>query len=332
MAQAKIKNKKRKYFKYVICFLIIYISFSFTFYYSIKKYGKNNNTKFINLVLSGGNSHILNNYKLVSVVNSTIKIISNIDLTNPITIINKTIFKSSNNNTEITLHEDDYSNLEELTKISHYMEDPNKIDITKPLIYLYNTHQLENYNNENLAIYDITPNVLMASYILKEKLNKLGISTVVEDTNITEFLKVNAWNYASSYKASRILLLDKKSKYDTLKYFIDIHRDSSKDTKVTINNKKYAKILFVVGLEHPNYNDNIKVVEKLNNILKQKYPNISKGIYKKKGANVNGIYNQDIDSNVMLIEVGGVDNNIEEVLNTLEALSLSISQFVNDNG
>ena len=61
--------------------------------------------------------------------------------------------------------------LEELKKISSYIEDPNPVDIDNPIIYIYNSHQLENYNNTNLDIYGITPNVLMASYLLKEKLN-----------------------------------------------------------------------------------------------------------------------------------------------------------------
>ena len=45
-------------------------------------------------------------------------------------------------------------------------------------IYIYNSHQLENYDSTNLDIYGITPNVMMASYLLKEKLNKKGLSTI----------------------------------------------------------------------------------------------------------------------------------------------------------
>ena len=150
------------------------------------------------------------------------------------------------------MHDDDYSDMEELKKISSYIEDPNPVDINNPIIYIYNSHQLENYSNKSLDIYGITPNVLMASYILKEKLNTMGLSTVVETTNLTDFLNANGWNHASSYKASRLLILNNKSKYNTLKYFIDIHRDSvSKEVAtININNKNYARILFVVGLEH----------------------------------------------------------------------------------
>ena len=49
---------------------------------------------------------------------------------------------------------------------------------------------------------------------------------------------------------------------------------------------------------------------------------------KKGGAGVNGIYNQDISSNAMLIEVGGVDNNIDEVLNTIEIISVILKEQI----
>ncbi len=309
---------------------IIYISFSYSFYYSLRRNKDINNSNFIKSLVRMGNSNNLYNNKLIKVVNSTINFITHVDVTKPSSIITSYVSKI-NNYDGITLeHNDDYSNLEELKKISSYIEDPYKVDISKPIIYLYNTHQLENYNNKNLSIYNITPNVLMASYILKEKLNKNGISTIVEDTNLSEFLNLNHWNYASSYKATRMLLLEKMNKYDSLKYFIDIHRDSvnRNSTTVTINNKNYAKILFVVGLEHKNYEYNLEVTNKLNDLIKETYPSLTKGIYKKSGKGVDGIYNQDVDKNCILIEIGGVDNTIEEVYNTLEVLSNVLTKFV----
>lgn len=118
-------------------------------------------------------------------------------------------------------------------------------------------------------------------------------------------------------------MLNSISKYSSLEYFIDIHRDSVSKNVSTINidNKSYARILFVVGLEHSNYQENLDNVNKINALSEKYYPGLSRGIYKKSGSSVNGIYNQDIDSNVILIEIGAVDNNIEEVFNTLEALS-----------
>ena len=48
----------------------------------------------------------------------------------------------------------------------------------------------------------------------------------------------------------------------------------------------------------------------------------------KQGANVNGIYNQDISPNTLLIEVGGVDNTIEEVYNTMNAIADVLAKHI----
>ena len=326
------KSNKLRVIKILFLITIIYISFSYSLYYSLRRNKDINNSNFIKSLVRMGNSNNLYNNKLINVVNSTINFITHVDITKPSSIIASYVSKTNNYNSITLEHNDDYSNLEELKKISSYIEDPYKVDISKPIIYLYNTHQLENYNNKNLSIYNITPNVLMASYILKEKLNKNGISTIVEDTNLSEFLNLNHWNYASSYKATRMLLLEKMNKYDSLKYFIDIHRDSvnRNSTTVTINNKTYAKILFVIGLEHKNYEYNLEVTNKLNDLIKEDYPSLTKGIYKKSGKGVDGIYNQDVDKNCILIEIGGVDNTIEEVYNTLEVLSNVLTKFVGE--
>ena len=322
------KKRIRKSFIYVI---IIYIVFSITFYYSLRNGSEINNTKFINFLLQGGNSHLIGNYKFVNFINASTSFLFNIDIKNPSSILDNGILVYGNNDKLLEMeHSDDYSNLEQLKEVSSYIEDPNPVDVNNPIIYIYNSHQLENYDSENLDIYGITPNVMMASYLLKEKLNSKGLSTIVETTNMSEFLSINGWDHSGSYKASRIFILDKKNKYSSLEYFIDIHRDSvSRNvTTVNINGKSYARILFVVGLEHSTYLNNLKTMENINNLCNKYYPGLSRGIYKKEGAGVNGIYNQDISSNSILIEVGGVDNNIDEVLNTTEAISNILYYYI----
>lgn len=332
MSHMKLKNKtnkKNKRFKYLIIMTFIYIIFSYTFYNSFKNNKEISNEKFINFLLNNGNSNFATEYKFPNIINKTISYLLKIDFSNPASLFNESILGYK----EETTKEDDYSNLEELKEVSYYISDPNKIDIENPVVYIYNSHQLENYDNYNLEIYGITPNVLMASYLLKEKLNEKGISTIVEDTNLTEFLELNNWNYASSYKASRIFMLDKQNTYKSLKYYIDIHRDSvnKEQSTITINNKPYAKILFVVGLEHKNYQKNLNLANELNQLFDKHYKGLSRGVYKKEGAGVDGIYNQDISPNTMLIEIGGVENNIDEVLNTINAISNILSMYIGEN-
>ena len=328
MARMKLKKiSKFKKIKYIFLILIIYIIFGYTVYYSFKNNSSITNEEFIKFVLNNGNIYDIDNKILPKIINKTLYYFLKIDITKPYTLFNENIIGSDYEEKE------DNEEIERLKAISYYMSDPSKDIVNNPLIYIYNTHQLENYNNDNLSIYGITPNVLMASYLLKEKLNNLGVPTIVEDTNMTEFLDINKWDYSSSYKASRIFLLDKKNTYESLKYFIDIHRDSvSRElTTVKINNKNYARVLFVVGLEHNNYIKNLDEVTKINDLFNKYYPGLSRGIYKKDGPNVNGIYNQDISSQVILIELGGVNNNIEEVINTVNAISDVISKYVGDS-
>ena len=51
---------------------------------------------------------------------------------------------------------------------------------------------------------------------------------------------------------------------------------------------------------------------------------------KKQGYGVNGVYNQDLNSNVILIEIGGHENNIDEVNNTLELVAISIKEYLDE--
>ena len=330
----KKKKKKRIKLMRLIIIGIIYISFSYTFYNMIKDNNKITNEEFINILVSSGNANILSKYKTTNIVNGTMKYLLNINFKKPETILNTSILRYGKIiKTEKTIsieYNDDYSNMDDLKKVSDYITDPNPKTINNPLIYLYNSHQLENYSNDNLDIYGITPNVLMASYLLREKLNSLNLQTIVEEANMSEILEKNNWNYSYSYQASRTLLKDKISKYKSLKYFIDIHRDSvSKSySTVNINNKSYAKILFVIGLDHNNWEKNYNLAVSLNNIIDNNYKGLSKGIMKKTGMNVNGIYNQDVSPNCILIEIGGVDNTIEEVFNTTNAIAETISTYI----
>lgn len=323
------KHTKKRKGKYILLIIFMYLMFSYTFYNSFRNNEKISNEKFINFLLNNGNSNFMSEYEIPKIINKTMTFLMKIDFTKPETLFNENILGY----TEELDEELEYSNLEELKEISYYIEDPNKVDIDNPVIYIYNSHQLENYSNDSLEIYGITPNVLMAGYLLKEKLNQRGISTIVEDTNLTEFLELNNWDYSNAYKASRIFMLDKQNTYSSLKYYIDIHRDSiNKElSTVSINNKDYARILFVVGLEHKDYQKNLDLANELNSLFNKKYSGLSRGVLTKKGENVNGIYNQDLSSGVMLIEVGGVDNNIDEVLNTVNAIADILDMYIKEH-
>lgn len=209
-----------------------------------------------------------------------------------------------------------------------------KEDKKEPIVYIYNTHQTETYNNKYLADYSITPNVMVASYMLKENLEEYGIYSYVEEESFKNILNKNKWKYSKSYLVSRSFIEKRTKEMPSLKYYIDLHRDSVKGkyTTTSINGISYAKIMLLIGLENKKYQDNLKESELINNKLKTKYPTISRGIYKKGGKGVNGIYNQDFSKYVFLFEIGGVDNNIEEVNNSMTALTEILVEYIKEQG
>ena len=290
--------KKKRFF--IITMITIGLIISYKKLYNSKI--EISNKEFINIIST--NTYKYDNNNLKSILRKTI------DINNPIRLMNNDYNKYINTTTkEVVLKEDN-----------------------SPLIYLYNTHQSEEYKPSTYAEFSINPTVIMNNYILEDIFNKNGYKTIVEENSISDILNNNNWNYSNSYKASRILLEKSIITYPTLKYFIDIHRDSlSRDkTTITIDDKEYAKVLFIVGLENNNYQSNLEFTEKINNKLNELYPNLSKGIYKKSGPGVNGVYNQDFSSNTILIEIGGYENTTNEVLNTSIAFSKAFMEVINE--
>ncbi|MBR2138470.1 MAG: stage II sporulation protein P [Bacilli bacterium] len=206
-------------------------------------------------------------------------------------------------------------------------EEPLIIQKENPIIYIYNTHDTEKYNSIFISDYSIIPDVKIASHILKDHLNDLGINSYVEERSIKTYLNKHKLSYSGSYEASRTYLLDSKKK-NNYEYYIDIHRDSAKYNKTLWkkDNKKYARIMFVLTTKHKNYKENKKFVNELNNMINKKYTGLSRGIYVRNDV----IFNQDISDKAILIELGGVDNTLEEINNTLEVFSKIFSEFINE--
>ena len=197
----------------------------------------------------------------------------------------------------------------------------------EPIIYLYNTHQKEKYANGSLGVYELNPTVLSASYLIKDMLEENNIKVIVEEKDIIKTMKQKKYNYDQTYLITRDLLKKNIKKYPSLKYFIDIHRDSisKKSSTITINKKPYAKIMFVAGMKNKNNSKNLEFMEALNTKLTKKYKGISRGIYKK-----NYVYNQDVNPGVILIEIGGQDNTMEEVYNTCNAISKALIEYIGE--
>lgn len=292
------KFKSRKINFKVVIFISLLIIFIFSYFYLYR------------------DTDILNNY-----FNSYFSSDEKYDLKSRLLYdsLNKMVSLSSINN-----YKDEEDNV---IIIDNIVDNNVKFDNSKPMVYIYNTHDTEKYSVPFISDYSVTPTVKMVSYIFKEHLNNEGISVLVENKKIKDYLTKHKLNYYGCYDASRSYI-KQASKNNDFKILIDLHRDSVKykQTLYTKDNKKYAKVMFVVTTKHKSYKKNLKFAEYLNSKLNQDYKGLSRGIYKRSDV----IFNQDLNDNAILIELGGVDNQIEELNNTLEILSKIIKEYLGE--
>ena len=315
----KKKTKKLKP-KIILFFIMIFSSFILTIK-ALSKYNlPHQNSDLVNFLIENNNPFIVNSKSNYSYFHQIMTKIIDLDIKNPISILD-TNFKGLTKKVKLTN--------EEVKKVSN----EGVINAEKPIIYLYNSHDTEEYKPSSFAEYSVMPTVKLSDYVLKEKLESKGYSVLIEETTISSIRSSLGLNYAGSYKASRVLMEQAKAKYSSLIYFIDLHRDSLPYDKTTLtyNDKNYAKVMFLVGLENPNYMENLEFSTKISEMINAKIPGLSKGIYKKEGEGVNGIYNQDFSNRTILIEIGGPENTIDEVYETLLILSDVLTEVIEND-
>lgn len=280
---------------------------------------KDQQDEFLTFLLENQNIYLEDKRQGFSYFHKMMMKLLNIDLASPLTFLNRD-YKGLTSNTVVKLKKN---------------ETPKKIETKKenPTIYIYNTHQTEEYKPTSYLEYSVNPNVLMASYILEEQLSKKGHVVLVEEESVSKLRTTLGLNYAGSYKVTRSMMENAKKNNPTLKYYIDLHRDSlTRDkTTLTVDGKSYAKILFIVGLENTNYQENLDFTNKISDLLNQKVKGLSKGIYKKEGPLVNGVYNQDFSNRVILIELGGNENTIDEVYRSLIVLGEVLDEVIKND-
>jgi len=316
------KRKKHKLIKILILILVCYFSFESTTYYVLKSQLATSNEEFLQNMLRDSNHYLLYQKSEENVIAKIGKYFMDFDLEQPLSLLGVPTVEEQKKE-EMVFQEDP-----DATFVSNPVE---KIDVSSsPQVYIYNTHQTESYSMKTLEPYNITPSVMMASYLMKEHFQKAGIETIVEETNISDYMKEQGYQYAESYVASRTFVESILKKYPDLKLIIDLHRDAipHDSSTITIGEKNYAKVLLIVGMNNPNYQANLSLAQSISDLINQSYPKLSRGIMSKSGSNVNGLYNQDLNGNMILLELGANENTIDEVQNTVEAIVPIISAYL----
>lgn len=196
-------------------------------------------------------------------------------------------------------------------------KDEKKPKDTGKTVYIYNTHQSEEYEGGET--------VMDAAAVLGNELEERGIHVVLETANFAEYLKAKGLDYNASYEASRNFMNDALVNYGGFDLIIDLHRDAipREVSYLKGNGKTYAKMMPVIG----GLSKNADVIKKnsstLSDIIDSKVHGIMRSTMVREAY-----YNQSVSDRMMLIECGGDVNPFDEVKNSMEVLADGIYDYL----
>lgn len=209
------------------------------------------------------------------------------------------------------------------------------IEVNNKNIMIFHTHTCESYtatekfNYTQTGTYrttDLNYNVARVGTEFKNQLLSYNYN-VIHDTTYHDYPAYNG-SYDRSLNTVRNLLLTNK---DTDVIF-DLHRDAIADYSyaptVKIGEEYCAQLMFVIGtdgggLEHPNWQQNLKFAVKIQEKANELYPGLFKPIVLR-----NSRYNQHLSKAAGIIEVGATGNTMEQCLASMKYLAKVVSEVM----
>ncbi len=211
---------------------------------------------------------------------------------------------------------------------------PN-ISIENKNILIFHTHTCESYTASEMYQYnptgtfrttDLNFTVARVGTELEKYLKKFNFN-VQHDITYHDYPAYNG-SYTRSLETVNNIL--KTTPSDII---IDLHRDAIGSRSdyapiVKIGEDYAAQIMFVIGtnnggLEHPNWNQNLKFAVKIQEKAEEMYPGLFKPIMLTKSR-----YNQHMGKFANIIEVGATGNTLEQCLTSMKYLSKVMSEVI----
>ncbi len=195
-------------------------------------------------------------------------------------------------------------------------------------ILIFHTHTCESYTPTENYNYTMTGNyrttdlnysVARAGTELQNFLEKYNFS-VRHDTTYNDYPA-----YSGSYNRS-LEVVENLLNQQSCDIVIDLHRDavgsnSNYAPTVKIGDEYAAQLMFVIGtdgggLEHQNWQENLKLAIKIQQKANEMYPGLFRPIILR-----NSRYNQHVAKGACIIEVGATGNTLEQCITSMKYLA-----------
>ncbi len=211
------------------------------------------------------------------------------------------------------------------------VSEKNQTHNFKTLIYFTHSHEayypILKKRQQIITVYSDTANVQSLGDMFKNHFNQNNIDADILNVDTMKVMKQQNMAFYQAYDAVRPYVKEQINQHD-YDLIMDIHRDSAGRaiTTTTYKGSSYAKMALIIGGENSQYQANEAYAERLSKKLNTLVPGISRGVMKKSGEGVNGIYNQDLSKKMILIELGGVSNSEEELNRSIAILARAIEE------
>ena len=208
----------------------------------------------------------------------------------------------------------------------------------EPTVLILHTHASESYTRQPGETYvetadyrtlDENYNMIAVGDRLAELLVTAGIS-VIHDRQIHDYP-----SYSDSYANSRAAARQYLQQYPSICLVLDLHRDAAENpdgtqyaTSVDIEGEQGTQIMLVVGTdasgnEHPHWQQNLALALKLQVILEEFAPGITRRSILRAQR-----FNQDLCTGALIVEVGTAGNTLEEAMRSVPVLAKAIVELI----
>jgi stage II sporulation protein P len=208
-----------------------------------------------------------------------------------------------------------------------------------PTVLIVHSHATECYTKGPGQIYqesgnyrtkDTDHNMVAVGDALAALLEDRGIG-VIHDRQLHDEPSYNA-----AYTSSRKSVEEYLAEYPSICLVLDLHRDAALNadgsqyaTSATVNGERSAQLMLLAGTasahgKHPNWKEILALALKLQVLLEKENPGIIRRTLLR-----GYVFNQDLCSGMLIVEVGTAGNTLQEALRAMPPLADAIAALKN---